>query len=279
MDSAKSNPIEPLDLEKLEGLNAELQPADVESINSQIDFVARAEKSGFLSSNELAVYKLIKQDIRDLNSQNHELLSNLTEYQCKCQQLEAELQKLLDNLITSLERKREEFGSSIEEKLQKGDLENVEAQKCVENELQLVRRFKLELQEGKKAAIWLENSLGQWTRLAGDYALKRRILHTPLSKVFRKYSSEDNDQFYLALEQLIERIIHCLVWGRSTILDVLDIPIIFDWRISKIALRYLLRQARKDFNSSSTSLSQKSVDQMEDYIIALINRLPRYPHS
>jgi chromosome segregation ATPase len=258
-------------------LNEGDQAIKVNSINSRLKFVADAEQSGNLSNKESTFYKGVKKNINHLNHQTRSLRNSLAGHDQELQDLETELQKLIDNLILSLEKKLEESLNSIESQLQKKESQDLSTRNCIEEELNIAKRFRANIQEGKKSATWINTNLGEFTKSASKYALKWRLLNTPINQIFRKYSEDDYEQFYLSIEQLLERISHCMIWGRSHILEVYDIPLIFDWRFHRRALNYVRRLAHQRLKSGSSCLSEKSVDQIDDYINCLIKVLPSYP--
>lgn len=231
-----------------------------------------------LSEEERVAYNSVKQKIRYLNNIKRELQGDLTSYQYRQKTLEDDLKRLLVNIDRSLERQLHEVTQTAEQGLKNRSAEIHAEQKLLEEQLKAIRQFRHDLEEGKKAATWLDINSESLSRMAGKHALRWQIFHKPISQIFNHPSSEEAEIFFKTLKKFIDRIIHCLTWGRANVLDARTVTLNLDWRIYELALKYIKNQAWQDTKRSS-SISKEAFSQLETYINRLIHQLKYYPQK
>ncbi len=154
-------------------------------------------------------------------------------------------------------------GAKVKEKI---DLINsiYEKPACLEKQLQLLRKFETNLEYGKQGADWLNLNITDFAKSMGKYALSQ------CPSVQKAASVDMIDDFYFSIEQLLERISHCLIWGRYSILDSFDIPLIFDQRTHEIAFSFFQETI------IPSRLPTEVRKQIHDYVNYLVKRLPLY---
>lgn len=134
---------------------------------------------------------------------------------------------------------------------------------CVRQETEIFKQFQGSLENGREAAAWLDENLAQLAETGGRLALDQ------FPDVKEAASLEQVEDFNFSLEQFLERISHCLTWGRYNILDELDIPIIFEKKVYVAAFRKIKKRLPEHLNENA----QKQLVSCVDYLIEVLERV------
>ena len=85
-------------------------------------------------------------------------------------------------------------------------------------------------------------------------------------------SEAENKAFFISIEKILERISHCLKWGKCEILDASGITLVVDKAIYEDAFKYL----KETLPTDKDRFTPKGTEQFNFYIDYLIGRLPYY---
>lgn len=182
-------------------------------------------------------------------------------------EMAATAQKFIRETIQALEQDIEYLHSQgnvnstqeIEQlKSEKTELEN--KIKPLEIQLKILKSFEQDLEIGRESAKWLDKNLSALAKRAGNIVLEE------YQNIKTDFSSDDIDDFYWEIEKYLERISHCLTWGKYDMLDEPDLQTLPIYAYKK-AFNYI-----KD-NRIATSLSKNAQLQLKDCIEYLIQRL------
>lgn len=77
------------------------------------------------------------------------------------------------------------------------------------------------------------------------------------------------EAFRFSIEQLLERLSHCLTWGRTNILDDPNTPIVFEGEVYATTFQYLK-------GLIPDHLPKDGIENLQEYIDYLIQKLPSY---
>lgn len=228
----------------------------IDFINSRLEILGELQKNRELSEEQSDEFALLKQKVEAAN-----------ELDQKLKEIEIIAERILEQSIISLAAKIESLKRESDQELS-GIHEEIKLDQeaaCLEKQIHLVKKFQINLAFGKQGAAWLNSNIPEFTRIIGKYALCQFI------EIQETASEDEIDNFYFSIEQLLERISHCLAWGRYSVLDSFDIPLIFDPKIHEFAFSFF-----KD-TIIPPHLPTEVRKQLEDHINYLIRRLPLYP--
>ncbi|UBF28526.1 hypothetical protein K9N68_11985 [Kovacikia minuta CCNUW1] len=225
-------------------------------INLRLEALEELQKSRQISEAQADELALLKRKVAVANELDREL-----------KEIEIIAERILENAIFTLTLKIQNLRRESDQELSGiHEIVNLEHRAaCLEKQLQLVKKFETSLSFGKQGAAWLSSNISEFTKIIGKYAISQSI------EIQETASEDEIEDFYFSVEQFLERISHCLTWGRYSMLDSFDIPLIFDAKIYETAFSFfretiipphLLTEVRK---------------QLEDHVDYLIKRLPLYP--
>ncbi|MEM7578314.1 MAG: hypothetical protein AAF316_00420 [Cyanobacteria bacterium P01_A01_bin.80] len=222
-----------------------------------LDTAEQRQKAGNLSEKQQAEVNTWKQKLKFLITISEELaeMSNQANNFIRetKQILEAEREALRSMSISSQK--------NLEIPQQKTEQNELEKKiESLEKQLEILRQFEQGLEIGKKAAKWVDDNRHILAKKAGDAALSE------YKDLRNSFSEDDIDDFYWELEKYLERISHCLTWGKYEIIDepdMLTLPV----DAYNQAFRFI-RDER-----IPQSMSQEVAVQLKDCIDYLMKRL------
>ncbi|MBE9180431.1 toll/interleukin-1 receptor domain-containing protein [Oculatella sp. LEGE 06141] len=245
--SPESNPDEREPLHILE-----LDSGMVEKTNSSLESIERISKENQLSPEQEQTFNDLKARIKLFNR-------DLEEIAQKAETLIADVEKSLANKLENLSTSAQSIlGHYPPER----DSNNEKI--LLEKQLEIIRNLRINLSDGKDVVDWLNQTRSQTAKNITEYALSA---HPNL----QNRTSLEKENFHLLIEKLLERISHCLTWGRTTILDSLELPLVFndDIDVYETALNCIIPE-------SPRRLSNEGIKQLEEVITYLIRKLPHY---
>ncbi|NEQ42236.1 MAG: hypothetical protein F6K00_01225 [Leptolyngbya sp. SIOISBB] len=185
----------------------DLQPHLAERINSRLAALYELHKLGQLSP----------QHVSDFNQVRNKVISIMT-LQDELAALAMKADTLLKAGVNSLTDKLEALESN-----QSTSLAKARSQAYLQEQINLLKQFQENLEDGKVVAYWLaqEREDGLASKL-GQHALN----HFP--NIQESLSSRQIDAFYLTLNQLLENLSHCLTWGRKNSLENPVTPVVVE---------------------------------------------------
>ncbi len=239
--------------ELLEQLDLDFQ--SVEWINLGLEIAEKRYRGGKLSKKQQKDFKSLKcqvQSLISINLQLKEVADNARRFLLETQQiLDADIERL--NGIRS-DDAREMTQLAID----KAELENrVEG---IEKQIERIKNLKINLEFGKEAAEWLDRNREGLAQRASEAALAE------YPEMRNTISSELIDDFYWGIYQYLERISHCLSWGRKNILDEPHELQVLPVNAYKVAFNYVKTRIPE-------RLSNEAKAQFREYINYLIERL------
>ncbi|MEP0786237.1 GAF domain-containing protein [Trichocoleus sp. DQ-A1] len=176
------------------------------------------------------------------------------------EQASDEAYRRLQRVIQEIDAKLQELSAS-----QQNHLIETITQIGMQEQLDALTQFQLELEQGKEVADWLEQHIDSLTQMIGQEALNAypKIRDAATAKQIRI--------FYLSIRQFIERLIHCLKWGRTGSLETPETPVVLEEKLYKAAFEKLK-------TIQPERLPKEGIEQLEDYINYLLESLPTYQH-
>jgi hypothetical protein len=232
-------------LEKLE-----VDAALVERINATLQSIKNLDDDEHLSEDQKGTFDILKEEVRSLNNTRQTLTD-----------IANSAQLLLEGAKRSLKAKIE---SLIGEGYQLVDSPISDSIECMSQYLKILEQLKMDLEEGREAADWLNENRKRLAKQFGRKAL------CSFPKIQANASDEEVSFFCFTLNQFLEQIAHCLQWGRYNILNSPDIPLVFDSKVYIKALEII----QKDV---PPHLTEEARQQVQDCINYLIERLPSLP--
>ncbi|UBF28527.1 TIR domain-containing protein [Kovacikia minuta CCNUW1] len=133
----------------------------------------------------------------------------------------------------------------------------------VRNLREVFKQFQGSLEDGRKAAAWLDENRTQLAETGGRLALEQFL------NVKEVASPEQVDNFYFSIEQFLEQISHSLTWGSYDILDEPGIPIVFENEVYETALKKIKKRLSPQLNGDA----QKQLTNCIDYLIEVLGRV------
>lgn len=235
-----------------------LDARSIDFINSRLEILEELQKSRQLSEEQADELIELKHKVEAAN-----------ELDQKLREIEIIAEKILDQSIVALTLKIQDLKQKSEQELleiiEGVDLERKTA--CFEKQRELVRRFQTNLSFGKQGSAWLNSNIPEFTKIISKYAIDQFI-------EIQKTASEDEiDDFYFSIQQFLERIGHCLTWGRYSVLDSFDILLVFDPKIYESSFSFFKQTI------IPSHLPTEVRKQLEDHVNYLIRRLPLYPRQ
>ena len=219
-----------------------------ERINSRLTTLEELRKSGQLAQTQAAAFNQVKGKVRSMMEMQQEL-----------EAIAANADRLLQGAINDLTEKLRELELS-----QDDSFFEARSQECLKEQLEVLQQFQAELSDGKVVAHWLnrERSKELAVRL-GQYALS---LHCEI----RESSTQKQiDAFQLSIDLFLERLGHCLTWGRNNSLDSSVILMILEEKVYTSAFEKLKTEI-------PAHLPENGISQLLEYTDYLIQRLPSY---
>ncbi|MEO0349770.1 MAG: CHAT domain-containing protein [Cyanobacteria bacterium P01_A01_bin.15] len=225
----------------------------IKRINTCISELSSANSTDYmtqLTSDEYQDLVLLNSEVQKLKDLDQELKN-----------LEKTSNKILDKAIEKLKQKIDSFDS-----FQQEELESASSQVCTKEQLAILSQFKASIEDAKKVAAWIDADLAAIARAIG-----RSAINGHLGKE-KALSDLENEAFSISIEKILERVSHCLKWGKCEILDAPGITLIVSKDIYKAALEYLREILPKD----KDRITQRGAEQFNFYIDYSIERLSYY---
>lgn len=239
--------IEEEQLERL-ALNTDL----IESVNLKLAALAafNEDQSLDLPDKQKQKFTTLKSRIKALRTLNQDL-----------ENIDKIAENLLKDSVNILLSKLQELKG-----LQNQNLTKTTSESCVEEQLKLLSKFKSQLDQAKSLANWLDSKRESLAITIGQYALD---CYPEFKETFSQQQIKD---FSFSIEQFIERLSHCLKWGRYNVLDMPSTPIVIDDQFYETAFNYLKTVI-------PNHLPANGIKQLEDYIDYLLKNLSSYQHQ
>jgi energy-coupling factor transporter ATP-binding protein EcfA2 len=176
------------------------------------------------------------------------------------EQASAEAYRRLQRVIQEIDAKLQELSAS-----QQNHLIETSTQIGMQEQLDALTQIQLELEQGREVADWLEQHIDSLTQMIGQEALNAypKIRDAATAKQIRI--------FYLSITQFIERLIHCLKWGRNDILETPEMPVVLEKKLYEVAFEKLK-------TIQPEQLPKEGIKQLENYINYLLESLSTYQH-
>jgi hypothetical protein len=218
----------------------------VEQINARIAFIDELQKVGQLSNILQVEFNTVKQRIHVFEDINRELVA-----------IANAVNHILQRSLQFLTVKLQELDHTQEDSL-------LQDSSYALKQIELLGQFQADLIHGKFVARWLKSQQFLAQEL-GQFALDTH------PEIKATISPRRLEAFYLSLEQFLERLGHCLTWGRSNSLDNPVTPVVLDNEVYTAAFEQL-KVLIPDH------LSDNGVEQLQEYIDYLVKSLPSYKH-
>ncbi|MDF5723990.1 MAG: hypothetical protein PUP91_26705 [Rhizonema sp. PD37] len=220
-----------------------------------LDTAEQRQKSGKLSEKQQAEMNILKQKLSSLITISEQLADMASQAQNFIKETKQIIEVEVETLRSLSSKSNQEI---LQQKTEQDELEKKIA--ALEDQLKILRQFEKNLEIGKKAARWLDDNRQILAKKAGDASLcKYKDLRS-------SFSTDDIDDFYWELEQYLERISHCLTWGKYDILDEPDMLTLPAYAYD-MAFRFIKDQRIPQ------SMSKEVATQLKDCINYLIERL------
>jgi hypothetical protein len=221
----------------------------IEKINSRLTKLEEIHQVAQISKDQCREFNDLKSRLQKLRSINPQL-----------EEFAEISRQLLKQAIQELTNKLQELSQS-----QQNSIIDASSQICMQDQIDALTQFQLELEQGEEIANWIEQRLSQLIEKIVQEALNAypEIQDTATAKQIRIFT--------LTVKQFIERLIVCLRLGYYDSLELPATPIILDEKIYKFAFERL-REVLPE------RLPEKGIEQLEEYINYLIAQLPSYSH-
>jgi DNA-directed RNA polymerase specialized sigma24 family protein len=220
----------------------------VELINFRLAAIEELQKTGQLSSTQQTEFNDLKLKIHSVKEINQKL-----------QAIANSVDRMLQEAVKTLAEKLRELDRSQEDRL-------LEASEhfCLKQQIELLEQFQADLSRGKFVARWLK-SQQQLAQQLGQCALDA------YPEIKATTSPRRLEAFYFSLEQFLERLGHCLTWGRTNSLEKPVTPVVLDDAVYVTAFEQLKTLI-------PDHLPDDGIEQLKEYIDYLVKRLPNYSH-
>jgi len=240
---------EPAEDVLLEDLEIEIDAQIIGLINSRLASIEELYNAKQLTESQLKKLKALKAKLYSLVKINQDL-----------RELAAASNKLLQEAIQSLTEKLQELNISKSD-----SFATTHMQSCLQQYQELLLQLQMDLEEGKEIADWLDKGRSRIAQALGQHALGKY----PTLK--QATSPRSVEAFYFSLEQFLERLSHCLIWGRQISLEFPTTPVVLDDQVYITAFEYLMGMLPEE-------LSDNGIEQLQEYVDYLVKRLPNYRH-
>jgi Effector-associated domain 10 len=220
----------------------------VELVNVRLAALEELQKAGELSSTQKIEFKELKRKVRSVKEINQELKAIVNS---------ADL--MLQEAVKTLAEKLRELDRS-----QSDSLLNASTHFCLKQQIELLEQFQTDLSRGKLVGRWLMSQQLLAQHL-GEFALDA------YPRIKEALSPRRLEAFYFSLEKFVERLTHCLTWGRTSGLDNPVTALVLDEIVYTTAFENLKTMI-------PDHLPDDGIDQLKEYIDYLIKSLPSYRH-
>jgi hypothetical protein len=224
-----------------------IESSIVEMINSRLSSIEELQQSSQLSSHQKLHFNELKSKVRSLEQISQEL-----------KVIAASADKILKDAIEELTAKLRALDQAQESNLLEASLHF-----CLRQQIELLQQFQSDLLYGKFVAYWLKSQ--PLAQILGQTALEQ------YPEIKEVVSPQQLEAFYFSLEQFLERLGHCLIWGRINNLDKPVTPVVLDDNVYFAAFENLKTLI-------PSYLPDDGIDQLKEYIDYLIKKLPSYRH-
>lgn len=245
-DHPPNKPAEDVPLEYLE---LEIDVQIIGLINSRLASIEELYNAKQLTESQLEKLNALKAKLRPLVEINQDL-----------RELAAASNKLLQEAIQSLTEKLQELNASKSDSFATTQMQN-----CLQQYQELLLQLQMDLEEGEEVADWLNKGRSHIAQALGQHALSK---HPTLKQATSPKSVE---AFYFSLEQFLERLSHCLIWGRQNSLEFPTTPVVLNDQVYATAFEYLMEMLPEE-------LSDGGVEQLQEYVDYLVKSLTNYRH-
>lgn len=233
-----------------EPLFLSIEPQMVEVINSRLAVIEELKKAEQLSKSQQIEFDRLKGKIYSLREINREL-----------EALSDSIDRMLQEAVASLTNKLRDLYN-----FQGESLLEARSQICLGEQIELLIQFQAQLGDGRIVARWLERQRSQHVaQNLGQYALEAH------SDVKGSISQRRLEAFYFSIEQFLERLNHCLTWGRTNSLTNPVTPVVLDDEVYVVAFEHLK-------SLIPNHLPDDGIEQLKEYIDYLVQNLPNYRH-
>ena len=241
-----------LEDETLALLDLEIKTEIIKQINFQLLAVKELQNAVQLTEPQKAIFRDLKGEVQSLNGID-KALKNLA----------SKSAQLLQEAIYSLAKKLQELKDSQPE-----SFAEAKSQQCLIHQMELLQQLQIELEQGQEVARWIDLQKPALAERLGQHALNA------YPTIKEATSPKQIKAFYLSIEQFLERLAHCLIWGRTDSLKTTKTPVVLDDKVYETAFNYL----RKTLSESDDDLPEEGIEQLNEYIDCLLRNFPHYRH-
>lgn len=227
----------------------EIEPQIIQQINSRLASIKELQSAKHLTDSQKAELNELKTRVQSVKDVNQTL-----------KDIASKADQLLQEAIKALAEKLKELNNS-----QSNSFLDINLSSCLDQQLDIVQEFRRELEAGKKVAEWLDEKRSHIAKLLGQHAMD---VNPTLKNVA---SAKKIEGFYFTIEQFLECLSYCLLWGESSILEAPEIPKIFEDEAYIDAFNHLREIIPKRLPSSG-------IEQLNEYVDCLLENLPFCPN-
>jgi hypothetical protein len=241
-----------LEDETLALLELEIETQIIKQINLQLLAINEVQNAVQLTAHQKAIFRDLKGEVQSLNCIDKTLKNIATKST-----------QLLQEAIYSLAKKLQELKDSQPE-----SFAEAKSQQCLMHQMELLQQLQIELEQGQEVARWIDLQKSALAERLGQYALNA------YPTIKEAASPKQIKAFYFSIKQFLERLSHCLIWGRTDSLKTTKTPVVLDDKVYETAFNYL----RKTISESDDDLPEEGIEQLNEYIDCLLRNFPQYQH-
>lgn len=220
-------------------------------INARLTTLEELHKAGQLAESQTNVFNQVKYKVRSMMQLQKDL-----------ERLEADADRLLQAAILDLTNKLKDLELS-----QTDTYLEIRSQACLQEQIDILKKFQADLEDGKVVAHWLDKARSE------DLVVKlRQHVLKAHPQLESQAAQKTIEAFDFSIGLFLETLAHCLNWGRNNILSNPEVPR-FLADEAYIAAFEVLKTEIPD------TLPESGVRQLILYIDDLIHLLPTYEYK
>lgn len=229
----------------------EIDPEVINKINTYLEVIDELQKTGRWPNNQQISFAQLRDDVMSIK-----------EVEEKINSLVNNSRKIIQNSIKLLEDELKDLSNSPDEIFRK-----TRSQVCLQENINLLREWRDRLDDSKVVAEWL-NQQRLNEKLANR--LSRYVLDTH-PQIQGTLSPQKLEAFNFSIEQFIEQLSHCLIWGRTNILEYQNTTKVLENEAYSTAFEHLKTLIPHH-------LPENGIENLQEYIDFLVQKIPSYQH-
>ena len=176
--------------------------------------------------------------------------------------LEADADRLLQTAILDLTNKLKDLEHS-----QTDTYLQIRSQACLKEQIDLLKQFQSDLEDGKVVAYWLDKARSE------NLVVKlRQHAFTIQPQLESQATQKQIEAFDYSVGLFLETLVHCLNWGRNNILSDPEVPKFLEDEAYVAAFEVLKIEI-------PDTLPESGVRQLTLYIDDILRLLPTYEYK